>query len=63
MLLELLAQVGLARSSYFYHRARAVVGEKNLQVRQSITGPNGIGLSGEDCLRPVNVDFNAEVTH
>jgi transposase InsO family protein/transposase-like protein len=34
---ELLAQVGLARSSYFYHRARAVVGDKYLQVRQSIT--------------------------
>lgn len=33
---ELLAQVGLARSSYFYHRARAVVGDKYLQVRQSI---------------------------
>src|SRR5450830_265792 len=34
---ELLAQVGLARSSYFYHRARAAVGDKYLQVRQSIT--------------------------
>lgn len=34
---ELLAQVGLARSSYFYHRARAMVGDKYLQVRQSIT--------------------------
>ena len=34
---ELLAQLGLARSSYFYHRARAVVGDKYLQVRQSVT--------------------------
>jgi len=34
---ELLAQLGIARSSYFYHRARAVVGDKYLQVRQSIT--------------------------
>ncbi|CAN5663402.1 hypothetical protein BH11PSE7_BH11PSE7_20110 [soil metagenome] len=34
---ELLAQLGLARSSYFYHRARAVVGDKYLNVRQSIT--------------------------
>ena len=34
---ELLAQLGLARSSYFYHRARAVIGDKYLQVRQSIT--------------------------
>ena len=34
---ELLAQVGLARSSYFYHRAPAAVGDKYLQVRQSIT--------------------------
>lgn len=34
---ELLGQLGLARSSYFYHRARAAVGDKYLQVRQSIT--------------------------
>ena len=34
---ELLAQLGIARSSYFYHRARAVVGDKYVQVRQSIT--------------------------
>ena len=34
---ELLAQLGLARSSYFYHRARAAVGDKYLEVRQSIT--------------------------
>ena len=34
---ELLAQLGLARSSYFYHRARTTVGDKYLSVRQSIT--------------------------
>ena len=34
---QLLAQLGLARSSYFYHRARAAVGDKYLKVRQSIT--------------------------
>jgi len=34
---ELLAQLDLARSSYFYHRARAAVGDKYLEVRQSIT--------------------------
>ena len=34
---ELLAQLGLARSSYFYHRARAAMGDKYLGVRQSIT--------------------------
>ena len=34
---ELLGQLGLARSSYFYHRARAAVGDKYLEVRQSIT--------------------------
>ena len=34
---ELLAQLGLARSSYFYHRARAAAGDKYRQVRQSIT--------------------------
>jgi putative transposase len=34
---ELLAQLGLARSSYFYHRARTAVGDKYRSVRQSIT--------------------------
>lgn len=34
---ELLAQLGLARSSYFYHRSRAAVGDKYLRVRQSLT--------------------------
>lgn len=34
---ELLAQLGLARSSCFYHRARAGIGDKYLEVRQSIT--------------------------
>ena len=34
---ELLTQLGLARSSYFYHRARTAVGDKYLQVRQFIT--------------------------
>lgn len=33
---ELLAQLGLARSSYFYHRARAKLADKYLAVRQSI---------------------------
>jgi putative transposase len=33
---ELLGQLGLARSSYFYHRARAAMGDKYIQVRQSI---------------------------
>lgn len=33
---ELLAQLGLARSSYFYHRARMAVGDKYLSVRHSI---------------------------
>jgi putative transposase len=33
----LLAQLGLARSSYFYHRARAAVGDKYLSTRQAIT--------------------------
>jgi len=34
---ELLAQLDLARSSYFYYRARAAVGDKYLEVRQAIT--------------------------
>ena len=34
---ELLAQLDLARSSYFYHRARVAVGDKYFQVRESIT--------------------------
>ena len=34
---ELLAQLGLARSSYFYHRARTAVGDKYLGVRKSLT--------------------------
>jgi putative transposase len=34
---ELFAQLDLARSSYFYHRTRATVGDKYLEVRQSIT--------------------------
>ncbi len=34
---ELLTQLGLARSSYFYHRARAAMGDKYLGVRQSLT--------------------------
>jgi len=34
---ELLAQLGLARSSYFYHRARTLAGDKYRSVRQSIT--------------------------
>ena len=34
---ELLAQLGLARSSYFYHRARTSAEDKYLSVRQSIT--------------------------
>ncbi|WP_313331231.1 IS3 family transposase [Comamonas sp.] len=34
---ELLAQLGIARSSYFYHRARAAMGDKYLGVRQSLT--------------------------
>ena len=34
---ELLAQLGLARSSYFYHRTRAAVGDKYLSARRAIT--------------------------
>jgi transposase InsO family protein/transposase-like protein len=34
---ELLAQLGLARSSYFYHRARVNVADKYLEIRRSIT--------------------------
>ena len=34
---KLLGQLGLARSSYFYHRVRAAAGDKYLEVRQSIT--------------------------
>ncbi len=34
---ELLAQLELARSSYFYHRARAKAGEKYVAVRKTIT--------------------------
>ncbi len=34
---ELLAQLGLARSSYFYHRARAAAGDKYLSARRAIT--------------------------
>lgn len=34
---ELLAQLALARSSYFYHRARLKVADKYLAVRQTIT--------------------------
>jgi len=34
---ELLAQLRLARSSYFYHRARVNVADKYLEIRRSIT--------------------------
>lgn len=34
---ELLAKLDLARSSYFYHRARTTVNDKYLSVRQAIT--------------------------
>lgn len=34
---ELLAQLDLARSSYFYHRARVQVADKYLAVRQTLT--------------------------
>lgn len=34
---ELLAQLGLARSSYFYHLARMRIGDKYLTIRQYIT--------------------------
>jgi hypothetical protein len=34
---ELLSLVGLARSSYFYHRARLKLADKYLDVRRSIT--------------------------
>lgn len=34
---ELLAQLALARSSYFYHRARVKVADKHLALRQTIT--------------------------
>lgn len=34
---ELLAPLGLARSSYFYHRARTTVSDKYRSVRQAIT--------------------------
>ena len=34
---ELLAQLDLARSSYFYHRARVKVADKYLVLRQTIT--------------------------
>jgi putative transposase len=34
---ELLAQLGLAQSSYFYHRARVKVADKYLAIRRSIT--------------------------
>lgn len=36
---ELFAQLSLARSSYFYHQARAAVEDKYVRVRQSITAP------------------------
>jgi putative transposase len=34
---ELLAQLGIARSSYFYHRARTKMGDKYLSVRKAMT--------------------------
>ena len=34
---DLLAQLGLARSSYFYHRTRMRMTDKYLTIRQSIT--------------------------
>jgi hypothetical protein len=34
---ELLVQLGLARSSYFYHRARVKMADKHLALRQTIT--------------------------
>ncbi|AYM95790.1 IS3 family transposase [Acidovorax sp. 1608163] len=34
---KLLGQLGLARSSYFYHRARAAVGDRYLCARRAIT--------------------------
>lgn len=34
---ELLAQLGLARSLYFYHRVRAAAGDKYLSARRAIT--------------------------
>jgi putative transposase len=38
LLLELLETLGLARSSYFYHRARAQVADKYAQVRCAMAG-------------------------
>lgn len=35
---RLLARLGLARSSYFYHRARLRLGDKHAGLRQTITG-------------------------
>lgn len=34
---ELLAEVGLARSSYFYHRARLDAADKYVEVRRAMT--------------------------
>jgi len=34
---ELLAVLGLARSSYFYHRARVPGADKHAEVRRAIT--------------------------
>ncbi|PYE40003.1 hypothetical protein DFI02_11941, partial [Rhizobium sp. PP-F2F-G20b] len=34
---ELLAQLGLARSSYFYHRIRAGLADKYVAIRRSMT--------------------------
>ena len=34
---ELLAQLGLARSSYFYHRIRVGLAEKYVAIRRSMT--------------------------
>lgn len=34
---ELLARLGLARSSYFYHRVQLQAGDKYVQLRQAIT--------------------------
>jgi hypothetical protein len=42
---ELLAQLRIARSSYFYHRARMCLADKYVAIRLSFPDATGAGLT------------------
>lgn len=59
---ELLVQLGIVRSSYFYHRARAAVGDKYSSVRRSITDIFDTNLRCYGYRRPQATLAKQEVT-